>query len=416
MGRLVSLPVGRGRGEEPEPLTLQQLGDLPGVVCAHGCVLSSCPTRVLRPVPRLRGGHTRAAGISRAPEERATSRRSKVASGSAVCVTPASSRATAPCTADQMTEATSRGSSRRRSRRPSPGPPRRPARRRPQWRARLSSSLEAAARSAGLDAAAEHRLVVLRVREGEAAVAAAAGAQPPGRGRRPPAHGCCRPGRRTRGRGRRRSVRTCCRSGCRRPWVRRPPRRPPPARSSPAARPAPAPARRRRRARPRGPGSGSAASIRHAVILPRLAVERRPTVVAQRSTTEVVMDQPLTAPPPRPGGCSPSSASRCCWSASTTRSSTSRCRRMAAELSAPTPANCSGWSTPTPWCSPALLLLGGHLGDRSARRRMLLTGLDVFALTSWPPRRPRPGADSSPAGLAMGVGAALIFPATLALL
>ena len=63
-----------------------------------------------------------------------------------------------------------------------------------------------------------------------------------------------------------------------------------------------------------------------------------------------------------------------------------------------------------------LLLLAGHLGDRFGRRRVLLVGLLVFAMTSV-------GASfaTSTTGLiagraAMGVGAALIFPATLALL
>ena len=63
-----------------------------------------------------------------------------------------------------------------------------------------------------------------------------------------------------------------------------------------------------------------------------------------------------------------------------------------------------------------LLLLAGHLGDRFGRRRMLLTGLMLFAVTSVAASF----ADSTGALIAgraaMGVGAALIFPATLALL
>lgn len=63
-----------------------------------------------------------------------------------------------------------------------------------------------------------------------------------------------------------------------------------------------------------------------------------------------------------------------------------------------------------------LLLLAGHLGDRFGRRRMLLTGLAIFALTSI-----AASFATSTTGLiagrgAMGIGAALIFPATLALL
>ena len=63
-----------------------------------------------------------------------------------------------------------------------------------------------------------------------------------------------------------------------------------------------------------------------------------------------------------------------------------------------------------------LLLLAGHLGDRFGRRRILLTGLAIFALTSI-----AASFATSTTGLiggraAMGVGAALIFPATLALL
>src|SRR5664279_1305077 len=63
-----------------------------------------------------------------------------------------------------------------------------------------------------------------------------------------------------------------------------------------------------------------------------------------------------------------------------------------------------------------LLLLAGHLGDRFGRRRLLLIGLAVFAATSIAASF----ATSTPALIAgraaMGIGAAMIFPATLALL
>ncbi|MBT0566294.1 MFS transporter [Williamsia sp. CHRR-6] len=63
-----------------------------------------------------------------------------------------------------------------------------------------------------------------------------------------------------------------------------------------------------------------------------------------------------------------------------------------------------------------LLITGGHLGDRFGRRRMLITGVIGFALVSIP------AALSSSLGalvatrVGLGVCAALVFPATLALL
>jgi len=63
-----------------------------------------------------------------------------------------------------------------------------------------------------------------------------------------------------------------------------------------------------------------------------------------------------------------------------------------------------------------LLLLAGHLGDRFGRRRILLAGLVVFALTSIAASFAT-GISGLVAGrAAMGVGAAMIYPATLALL
>ena len=63
-----------------------------------------------------------------------------------------------------------------------------------------------------------------------------------------------------------------------------------------------------------------------------------------------------------------------------------------------------------------LLLLAGHLGDRFGRRRMLLTGLAIFALTSIAASFATSTTGLIAGRAAMGVGAALIFPATLALL
>ncbi|MFL6099265.1 MAG: DHA2 family efflux MFS transporter permease subunit [Actinomycetales bacterium] len=63
-----------------------------------------------------------------------------------------------------------------------------------------------------------------------------------------------------------------------------------------------------------------------------------------------------------------------------------------------------------------LLLLGGHLGDRFGRRRLLQIGIVAFAATSLVASFAS-SADQLIAGRAfMGVSAALIYPATLALL
>ena len=63
-----------------------------------------------------------------------------------------------------------------------------------------------------------------------------------------------------------------------------------------------------------------------------------------------------------------------------------------------------------------LLLLAGHLGDRFGRRRMLLVGLVLFAVTSVAASFAETTTGLIAGRAAMGVGAALIFPATLALL
>ncbi len=63
-----------------------------------------------------------------------------------------------------------------------------------------------------------------------------------------------------------------------------------------------------------------------------------------------------------------------------------------------------------------LLLLGGHLGDRFGRRRILLTGLVLFGLTSIAASMSGTVGQLIAGRSAMGAAAALIFPATLALL
>ncbi|MDQ2852405.1 MAG: DHA2 family efflux MFS transporter permease subunit [Actinomycetota bacterium] len=63
-----------------------------------------------------------------------------------------------------------------------------------------------------------------------------------------------------------------------------------------------------------------------------------------------------------------------------------------------------------------LLLVGGNLGDRLGRRRMLQVGLALFALTSIGAALAQTTGQLVVARAAMGVGAALIYPSTLALL
>ena len=64
----------------------------------------------------------------------------------------------------------------------------------------------------------------------------------------------------------------------------------------------------------------------------------------------------------------------------------------------------------------ALLLLGGHLGDRFGRLRMLQLGLVLFAVTSGLASLADTTGELVAGRAAMGVGAALVYPATLALL
>jgi len=64
----------------------------------------------------------------------------------------------------------------------------------------------------------------------------------------------------------------------------------------------------------------------------------------------------------------------------------------------------------------ALLLVGGHLGDRFGRRRALQLGLVVFAATSGLAATTTTTGQLIGARALMGVGAALIFPATLAII
>jgi EmrB/QacA subfamily drug resistance transporter len=63
-----------------------------------------------------------------------------------------------------------------------------------------------------------------------------------------------------------------------------------------------------------------------------------------------------------------------------------------------------------------LLLIGGNLGDRIGRRRILQAGLVLFALTSVGAALARSTGELIAGRAAMGVAAALIYPATLALL
>jgi len=64
----------------------------------------------------------------------------------------------------------------------------------------------------------------------------------------------------------------------------------------------------------------------------------------------------------------------------------------------------------------SLLLVGCNLGDRLGRRRILQAGLVLFALTSAGAGLSRTTGELIGARAAMGAAAALIFPATLALL
>ncbi len=63
-----------------------------------------------------------------------------------------------------------------------------------------------------------------------------------------------------------------------------------------------------------------------------------------------------------------------------------------------------------------LLLLGGNLGDRLGRRRLLQVGLALFAVTSLGAAVAHSSGQLIAARAAMGLAAALIYPATLAIL
>ena len=63
-----------------------------------------------------------------------------------------------------------------------------------------------------------------------------------------------------------------------------------------------------------------------------------------------------------------------------------------------------------------LLLVGGNLGDRLGRRRFLQLGLALFGLTSIGAALAQTSGELIAARAAMGVSAALIYPATLAIL
>jgi DHA2 family multidrug resistance protein-like MFS transporter len=63
-----------------------------------------------------------------------------------------------------------------------------------------------------------------------------------------------------------------------------------------------------------------------------------------------------------------------------------------------------------------LLLVGGNLGDRLGRRRVLQAGLALFAVTSVTAAISATTGELIAARAAMGVAAALIYPATLAIL
>ena len=63
-----------------------------------------------------------------------------------------------------------------------------------------------------------------------------------------------------------------------------------------------------------------------------------------------------------------------------------------------------------------LLVVGGNLGDRLGRRRVLQAGLVLFAITSVAAALSRTTGELIASRAAMGIAAALIYPATLALL
>ena len=72
--------------------------------------------------------------------------------------------------------------------------------------------------------------------------------------------------------------------------------------------------------------------------------------------------------------------------------------------------------TPTRSIFAGLLLVGGNIGDRFGRRRWLQVGLALFAVFSVAAALSRSTGELIAARGAMGLAAALIYPATLALL
>jgi MFS family permease len=81
----------------------------------------------------------------------------------------------------------------------------------------------------------------------------------------------------------------------------------------------------------------------------------------------------------------------------------------------PTPRSCNGSSTPTPWSWRAVAVAGQP--ERPLRARgWLSAGLAVFAITSAIAAQVNTADGLIAARAAMGVGAAVIFPTTLALI
>ena len=110
------------------------------------------------------------------------------------------------------------------------------------------------------------------------------------------------------------------------------------------------------------------------------------------------------------------SASACSSSRSTTPSSTSPCRRWS-RTSTPPPASCSGSSTATRWSSPACCSPPAAWATASAARARLTIGLvDLRRRLARRPVRPRTPTMLILTRAFMGIGAALIMPATLSLL
>ena len=142
------------------------------------------------------------------------------------------------------------------------------------------------------------------------------------------------------------------------------------------------------------------------------------TDTSPRSMPGTITTRPATnGPRSARGSSSRSCASRSSSSSSTTRSSTSRCPRSSASSAPPT--------SQLQWIVDAytlvfagLLLAAGSLGDRFGRKGALHGRPGLCSATFSVARPPSPTSPSQliAARAAMGVGAALIFPATLAIL